>query len=76
MLDAGLLMTYGVDVLDGIRRMASWIRLDVDGQPSCDFLVARVLRPDSGIVQSDQQKRGCFGGGSKLAVFGLFLQTR
>jgi hypothetical protein len=34
----------------------SSIGLDVDGQPRCDFLVARLLRPDSGNVRSDQQK--------------------
>lgn len=54
----------------------SSIRLDVDDKPSCGLLVARLFRPDSGNIRSDQQKRECFGGGLRLAVFGLFLQPR
>jgi hypothetical protein len=41
----------------------SAIRLDIDGQPSCDLLATRLLKPDSGNIRSDQQKRECFGGG-------------
>jgi hypothetical protein len=54
----------------------SSVRLDVDGQLRRDLLVAHLLRPDSGNTRSDQQKRECFGGGSKLPVFDLFLQNR
>jgi hypothetical protein len=54
----------------------SSIGLGVDGQPRCDCLVARLLRPDSGNVRSDQQKGVRFRCGMKLVVFGLFLQTR
>jgi hypothetical protein len=50
--------------------------LHVDGQLCCDLLVACLVKPDSGNIRSDQQKRECFGGGSKLPVFELFLQTR
>lgn len=54
----------------------SSIRLGVNGQPCCDFLVARVLWPDSGNVRSDQQNHGCLASQSGIAVFGLFLQPR
>lgn len=37
---------------------------------------AGVLRPDSGNTRSAQQRGECFGGGSRLSAFGLFLQPR
>jgi len=43
--------------------------LDIDGQASCDLLLARLLRPDNGNIRSDQQKRECFGSSTSGGKF-------
>jgi len=49
MLDAGLLLTYGVDVLDGIRRMASQIDKVLHGTPAGDIPIEFIDRFHLGI---------------------------
>ena len=49
MLDAGMLMTYGVDVLDGIRRMATHVDKILRGTPAGEIPIEFIERFQFGI---------------------------